>query len=431
MGTLEKLAEEIKKLPLSMVINLRTNLTKKGARYFGICPFHEDHTVGSFEVNDDKNIAKCFSCDSFVVDPSFFISRVDKITRNAAILRIAVELGMITKEEAQDMSGHQFVDFKKIQAESVKKLLSSDNDKLIAKPEILDLVYKTISKNGNKLNGGNDVLTKEHRDYLHQRGIDDKTIERNGYFTMPTRKAVKEIVKKLSSFDFTNQDLNGIPGFYLWEAKGFYTLKEYKGIGIPIRDIKGKIVAIQCRRDGEIKPGEQRYLWWSSIKETNGSSPGSPIDINIPREIKKNSLFITEGHFKADLLSNKYGVPTISVQGVGNWKKIPETIKSFTNTQTIYIAYDADMAINEAVRLQAIKLGAAINKTYPKLAIYYVLWDFNYGKGIDDFLLNKKRPEGVKPKLISYQDFQKKIEILNKEIKNGRDSAEVFLETFL
>lgn len=43
------------------VISSYIPLTQKGKNYFGVCPFHEDHSP-SMSVSDEKHIYKCFSC---------------------------------------------------------------------------------------------------------------------------------------------------------------------------------------------------------------------------------------------------------------------------------------------------------------------------------------------------------------------------------
>ena len=39
-------------------------LKKKGVRYLGLCPFHDDHHLGSFVVYPKGNCFKCFKCDA-------------------------------------------------------------------------------------------------------------------------------------------------------------------------------------------------------------------------------------------------------------------------------------------------------------------------------------------------------------------------------
>lgn len=45
------------------VISRRQNLTKRGAEYYGICPFHDD-TKESLQVNQRKQLYKCFACNA-------------------------------------------------------------------------------------------------------------------------------------------------------------------------------------------------------------------------------------------------------------------------------------------------------------------------------------------------------------------------------
>lgn len=422
MVNINALARKIEEQNLSEIVSLRVNLMQKGSHYFGVCPFHEDHTIGSFSVNDNKHIAKCFSCGKGATSAAWFVSKVDNISYKEAVLRIGVEIGLITSEEALEASS-QYVDYEQINALKIEKLKDESKNKKIAEKKIINLIYKVIASEGDKLNGGNDVLSKEHRKYLYSRGITDEDIKKNQYFTMPNRRAVTKIVKKLSAFNFKNEDLKLIPGFYYNEEKKFFTLKPFKGIGIPIKDIEKNIVGIQIRRDGEIKPGEQRYFWWSSANEPMGASPGSPIDINFPDIWRYNGLFITEGHFKANAIVKKYSMPAISVQGVGNWKDVSKTVSKMKDIKSILIAYDADMAYNVSVRNQAIKLGNNLKENFPNMRIYYIVWDCTIGKGIDD--------------VIHIKDVIKKVDIDTFEKKctefgnlEGEALHEKFLETF-
>ena len=46
------------------VIEDFVELKKKGQRYLGLCPFHDDRHIGSFVVYPAKNCYRCFSCDA-------------------------------------------------------------------------------------------------------------------------------------------------------------------------------------------------------------------------------------------------------------------------------------------------------------------------------------------------------------------------------
>ena len=57
-----ELINEIRKsVNIVDVVSSYIPLTKKGKNYFGVCPFHDDHSP-SMSVAEDKQIYKCFSC---------------------------------------------------------------------------------------------------------------------------------------------------------------------------------------------------------------------------------------------------------------------------------------------------------------------------------------------------------------------------------
>ena len=57
----DKLNELQSKLDIVSVISSYIPLSKKGRNYFGVCPFHDDHTP-SLSVSPEKQIYKCFVC---------------------------------------------------------------------------------------------------------------------------------------------------------------------------------------------------------------------------------------------------------------------------------------------------------------------------------------------------------------------------------
>ena len=102
-------------------------------------------------------------------------------------------------------------------------------------------------------------------------------------------------------------------------------------------------------------------------------------------------IAITEG-LKTALAQVAHGVPAIALRGICNWhlKGKPDlypVIGHFaTKGRKIYIVFDQDEKIRtqKAVRTQALKLGAAIEKSGAKVSV--CIWDGSRGKGIDDAL---------------------------------------------
>ena len=56
-------AERVReRVSLSDLIGRDVALTQRGQEHVGLCPFHSDGKVGSFKVNDGKEVYKCWSC---------------------------------------------------------------------------------------------------------------------------------------------------------------------------------------------------------------------------------------------------------------------------------------------------------------------------------------------------------------------------------
>ena len=395
MNKKEKILEIIsvvKEIPVSSIIERRIEVFSRGNSSFALCPFHADTHLGSFVITDSKGIWKCFSCpEGFAGDGPKFISLYDKISYFEAILKIAVEFEIISTDEYNSLKkGAKKSEFSNLNYEAKREIIE---EKEIADEETLHLVYSIFSK-GTQLTGQKSPLSQEHYDYLLKRGISNEKIEANKYFTIPTRFAMKKILNLLRQRGIDKEILVGVPGFYRMKKDGKITFATAKGIGIPIHNENRKIVGIQIRRD-KIEEGQSRYIWFSSAfatssdKYEDGTAQTSPINTVIPTNTNSNTLFITEGHFKASVLADKYNSVALSVQGIGNWRNIDKIIDKVNtdcykgNLRKIYIAFDADMDGNLNVANQAIKMAKTLSK---KAKVYFILWDKQYGKGIDDLL---------------------------------------------
>lgn len=391
---LAEIIESVRTIPVSSIIERRIEIFRRGSSVFAYCPFHADTHLGSFVITDNKGIWKCFSCpDGIGGDGPRFISLYDRISYMEAVLKIAVEFDIITETEASKLKksskGYKIQEITVREKINPKETNRSDE-------KTIHMVYSII-KDGKLLEGEDSPLTKEHREYLHKRGINDEDIERNGYFSFPTRKAKRKILSRLRKRGFDETILVGVPGFYREIKKNKMTFSVIKGIGIPIYNGNRKIIGIQIRRD-EVKEGQSRYVWFSSAFADmcddldSGTAQGAPVDVCIPDEMKTATMFLTEGHFKADVLRKRFNSVSMSVQGIGNWQYIDQDIKTilqkFNSIKYIYVAFDADMSHNINVGLQAIKMTSFIKRTFPELKIGFMLWDEEKGKGIDDLLEN-------------------------------------------
>ena len=126
-------------------------LTARGKNYFGVCPFHDDHSP-SMSVSKEKQIYTCFSCGAtgnvikFIQDYEN-ISFIDAVKKCADIAGIALDM-------------------------DIKK--DTKYDKFNELYDIYDISYKFYQNNMNS------VVASEAKQYLQNRQLTDKEIKHFG-----------------------------------------------------------------------------------------------------------------------------------------------------------------------------------------------------------------------------------------------------------
>ena len=79
-------------LDIVEVISNYLPLTSKGKNYFGVCPFHDDHSP-SMSVSKEKQIYTCFSCGA-TGNVFKFIQDYENISFLEAVKKIADKSGI-------------------------------------------------------------------------------------------------------------------------------------------------------------------------------------------------------------------------------------------------------------------------------------------------------------------------------------------------
>lgn len=97
---IEDMFFKLENIPVEQIVGSRISLKQQGPHFYGLCPFHVDHHVGSFVVTPRKGIWKCFTCgDNFGGNGIKFISLYDGIDYLQAAFKVAYENNIITYEE--------------------------------------------------------------------------------------------------------------------------------------------------------------------------------------------------------------------------------------------------------------------------------------------------------------------------------------------
>ena len=80
------------------VVGDYVTLKKKGTGYVGLCPFHKDRSIGSFQVSPSKNMCKCFSCGKSA-DPVAFVMMMERLDFPDAIRWLGKKYNIEVDEE--------------------------------------------------------------------------------------------------------------------------------------------------------------------------------------------------------------------------------------------------------------------------------------------------------------------------------------------
>lgn len=293
------------------VISKYVNLTKKGKNYFGVCPFHDDHSP-SMSVSPDKQIYTCFSCGASG-NVFTFVADFEKISFLQAVRLLGEKAGIN---------------------------VGSDVSYSEKKDEYFD-VYSLANKfyqNSLFTNLGKNAI-----EYLEKRNIDKDTIKKFGIGLSIQKVSItdylvskKYSIDKLVQYGITND--NGHDIFI-------------NRIMFSIYDLSGNPVAFSGRiyntRD------TAKYV---NTKETDKFKKGKILyNYHIAKEqLKKNdTVIIMEGQMDV-IRASTIGVNNcIATMGTALTKDHKNIIRNMTNN--VVLCFDGDAA-GEKATVSAIEL---------------------------------------------------------------------------
>ena len=225
----EILSEIRKSVNIVDVISNYIPLTKKGKNYFGVCPFHDDHSP-SMSVAEDKQIYKCFSCGE-AGNVFKFIQEYENISFLEAVKKCA------------DMSGIEF--------SYGKKQTYNKNQDLY---DIYSFASKLYQNNLFSIKG------KEAREYLANRKLTTEIIKEFEIgLSLDEPKILTDAL--LKKYDDKTLIKSGLVN------EGEYNLYDiYRNrIMFPLYDLTGNIVGYNGRIYNSNNPNDSKYI---NSKET-------------------------------------------------------------------------------------------------------------------------------------------------------------------
>lgn len=284
-------------------------LTSKGKNFFGVCPFHADHSP-SMSVSKEKQIYTCFSCGASGNVFNFLM----------------------------DYENISFIDAVKYCADKSGIILNIDNQKEIKKDSELYEIYNLAQKFYQ--NNINTELGKEAKEYLIKRKFDEQLINTFGIGLALNKKDILTKLLINKKYDFNILNKSGLVGK---NDSGYYDIYVNR-IMFPLYDLTGKIVGYS----GRIYNTESTSKYVNT-KETEIFKKGELL-YNYHRakdEVRKsNYLIIVEGFMDVIRLYSVGIKNVVATMGTAITKNQALLMKRLSNE--IILCFDGDDAGNKA-----------------------------------------------------------------------------------
>ena len=355
------------------VIGEYINLEHKGKNFFGVCPFHDDHSP-SMSVSPEKNIFKCFSCGASGNSITFLMDYLG-IDFKEALKILADKAGIFLDNSF------------------TKKKVDNELEELY---KINNLAVSIFKNNLVSLKG------KEAREYLKKRGLDEETIK---YFNIGL--AIDNSISRALSNKYS---------------------KELK-LEIVKRYLNGESAISLANKYGMTKRGAGLIMKWINKYKTLGekSFDSSPSNKAYSKELKQQVINdYLNGIDSLEGLANKYNITsdTIVINWIKKYNKGIE-IKDYDPKGDVYTMKSRKTTLEE--RLEIVNYVLANNNDYKGAADKYSVpyanvykWVKKYNESGEDGLSDSRgRPSSKEPKH-ELSDIEKKeieIEKLKQELK--------------
>ena len=320
--------EEIRKsVNIIDIISEYLPLTQRGRNYFGVCPFHDDHSP-SMSVSPDLQIYTCFSCGA-TGNVFKFVMDYENLTFMDAVKKIADKGGI------------------DVNISSIKSRKNVNNNLY----EMYDIAKKVYQ---NNLNSEYGTAAKE---YLANRDINEDIIKEFGIGLSLIKNDV--LTNMFLKKEYKNSDIMK-SGLIVQNSRGMHDIYSNR-IMFPLEDLEGRTVGFSGRMYPETGPG--KYI---NTQETEIFKKGD-ILYNYHRAKDacrlSKTVIIMEG-FMDVIRAYTIGVTNVvASMGTAITKNHASLLKKLA--PNIILLFDGDAA-GEKATMSCIELLANVNVT-PKI----------------------------------------------------------------
>ncbi len=297
------------------VISGYVDLKKKGADYFGLCPFHNEKTP-SFSVSRNKQIYYCFGCHEGgnVLN---FLMKYENLSFQEAMQVLADRAGVTLPK--QEMNPAQ-----RREADRRTKLLEINREAALYFHQLL------LGPEG-----------KHALEYLKGRGLTDETIKHFGLGY--SNKYSDDLYKYLKKKEYEDELLKDSGLITIDEKKGGYD-KFWNRAMFPIMDAGSRVIGFGGRVMGE---GEPKYL--NSPETAIFEKSRTLYGLNFARRSRRPGFLLCEGYMDVIALHQAGFDNAVAALGTSFTSGHANLLRRYA--QEVYLTFDSDEAgIRAALR---------------------------------------------------------------------------------
>jgi DNA primase len=305
------------------VISGRTQLRRSGARFTGLCPFHDERTP-SFSVSPEKGTYYCFGCQRGG-DAIRFVEETEGVDFVGAIEWLAQRFNVpLEYEEASP------------QVEAARRR----RDRLYAVLESACAFYERFLWDSD---AGADA-----RSYLERRGLGEETC-REYRLGLAPRGAT--LARKAAERGFTRAEL-AAAGLVNRRGSDYFQAR----LLFPIADTRGRIVGFQARKLREDDPLRAKYVNSPEGELFRKGDLLYGLDRARTAIAREERALVVEGNTDVLALRQAKLGPVVAAMGTALTDRQLKELGRLT--RKLYLCFDADAA-GEAATLRGLDLAAS------------------------------------------------------------------------
>jgi DNA primase len=312
------------------IVSGYTELRRRGARYLGLCPFHDERTP-SFSVDPASNLYYCFGCQAGG-DVFNFLEEKEGLDFREAIEQLADRYGVELSHESSDPRA---------------------DERRRSRERLIELLAKAAEFYSRYLWESGEAAGA--RKYLEGRGLEREVLEQFGVGFAPS--AWDRVLKSALTAGYVERELEAAGLGQRGRRGGLYDRFRAR-IVFPLRDARGRVLGFGARA---VRDSQQ---------PTYVNSPEGPIyhkgrslfglDLARAHAARAGEVIVVEGY--TDVLALHQGGIRNAVASMGTALTEEQVGELARIARSVVLAFDADRSGQEAMlRVQRAAAGRQLD----------------------------------------------------------------------